>query len=202
MIAILAFAFIYGCAAACGIIAAHLLCSRVPQLEGAPQSFKIHPAILVAVFMLLGILLAARGASMQELGLVALVGIPLVGAWYSDSLKGIVPDAFTVLPLAIIAIAVVVHHTWGIAVSICVIGVAFGISAFISKGRGMGWGDVKLAALSGAVLGLEPALLALAVACFGATAISVLRDRGKAPIAFAPFMVVCVFIGIFLTAHG
>ena len=202
MIAILAFGFIYACAAACGIIAAHLICSRVPQLEDAPAPANLHPAIPVALFAFLGTMLAGSGAGIKELGLVALMGVPLVGAWYSDALKGIVPDAFTLIPLAVVAVATIIQHSWGIALSVAVIFVAFAASAWLSKGRGMGWGDAKLAALCGAVLGLPIGLLTLAAACFAATVISVVRDRGTKPIAFAPYIVICVFAAILLTARG
>lgn len=202
MIAILSCGFIYACAAACGIIAAHLICARISRLEDGPAPTKLHPVIPVALFAFLGLILAGSRTDIRELGLVALVGIPLIAAWYSDALNGIVPDAFTLIPLAIIGVIVLIHRSWGIGASILVIFLAFAASAWLSKGRGMGWGDAKLAALCGAILGLPVGLLTLAVACFAATAYSIVRDRGTKPIAFAPFMVVCSLVAIFFTARG
>ena len=201
MIAILSCGFIYACAAACGIIAAQLICARMSRLEDGPAPVKLHPSIPVALFAFVGIMLAGRGANIRELGLIALLGIPLTGAWYSDAIKGLVPDVFTLIPLGVIGVTIIVQHAWGIATSVDVIFVAFAVSAWFSKGRGMGWGDAKLAALCAAVLGLPVGLLTLAAACFAATAFSVVRDRGTKPVAFAPFIVVCAFGAILFTVR-
>ena len=74
----------------------------------------------------------------------------------------------------------------------------------------MGWGDAKFVALGGAVLGMhggavlgmQTALLAFALACFLATIVSVIRDRGKAPIAFGPYLVGAVGVAMAFQMHG
>ncbi len=192
--AFLAWAFIYGCAATCGVIAAHFMCSRMQRHDDGPAPMWLHPAIPIVLFALLGVVVAARGASVGQLGTIALIGMPLIGAWYSDARIGIVPDVFTLVPLAVIAILVLMHHTWWIAISAIVVFGAFASAAVFSRGRGMGWGDAKLAMLTGAVLGLPLSLLTLALACFTATAVSVIRDRGTKPIAFAPYIVVAMLL--------
>ena len=58
----------------------------------------------------------------------------------------------------------------------------------LSKGRGLGWGDVKLVALGAAVLGLRTSVLAFSAACLLAVAIAVVRRRRHEPIAFAPYL--------------
>jgi len=61
----------------------------------------------------------------------------------------------------------------------------------------MGWGDVKLAALGGAVLGVQTAILAAAGACLIATFVNVLQKRDKAqPIAFAPYLSSAIALGL------
>jgi prepilin signal peptidase PulO-like enzyme (type II secretory pathway) len=202
MIAALLCAVVFACSAACGIALAQTLCSGVESFEGAPEPSRLSPAVPVITFAVLGIIMALRGAGALQLGTVALVGVALAGSWHADAKHGIVPDLFTLVPLGIIAIAVMLHHTWFIAVSALVTGGAFAIAALLSRGRGMGWGDAKLAAVSGALLGLPWSLGVLGVACFGATVVAVVRHRGTKPIAFAPYIVVACLSAIALTVHG
>ncbi len=195
-------AFFCGCAAACGIIVSTLLCARIEAFEDGPVPRSLHPAIPIATVSVLGALIALRGATPAQLGIVALIALPLAGIWYADSRKGIVPDAFTLVPLGVIAVVVVLRHSWFVGISALVVFVVFAAGAALSKGRGMGWGDAKLAALVGAVLGLQGSLLTLALACFAATIVSVVRDRGTRPIAFGPYIVVATLLAIVTTIHG
>ena len=65
---------------------------------------------------------------------------------------------------------------------------ALAAAAIFSRGMGMGWGDAKLVAISGAVLGLPLGVLALAAACAVAAVLHrLLRGKGS-PIAFAPYI--------------
>ncbi len=201
MITVFAWAFIYAGAAACGVIAADFVCARLERHDDGPAPVQLHPAIPIVLYALLGIVLAARGGNLLQLGTIALLGVPLVGAWYSDARTGIVPDLFTLVPLSIIAFGVVLHHTWWIAISALVIFGAFALAATLSRGRGMGWGDAKLAMLTGATLGLQVSLLTLSIACFAATVVSVIRSRGTKPIAFAPYIVVSMLIAFVVSVH-
>ncbi len=202
MIAAILCAVVFACSAACGIALAQVLCADVAPLDGAPEPSRLSPAVPIAAFSVLGVIVALRGAPPLQLGLIALVGIPLAGSWYADAKKGLVPDVFTMAPLALIAIAVLLHHTWFVAVSAAVTGGAFGLAALLSRGRGMGWGDAKLAAVAGALLGLPWSLGVLGIACFAATLVSVVRNRGTQPIAFAPYIVVSVLIAVAMTVHA
>jgi prepilin signal peptidase PulO-like enzyme (type II secretory pathway) len=64
----------------------------------------------------------------------------------------------------------------------------------------MGWGDVKLAALGGAVLGAGAALIAFAAACLVAVGVAWARGRGAEPIAFAPYLVASIGAALLLGA--
>ncbi len=199
---VLGWAFIFACSAACGVFAGMLVAARIDRFEDGPAPRLLHPSIPIVLFAVLGYALALRGGSVSQLGTVALLALPLAGAWYVDARKGIVPDIFTLVPLAIIGISIVVQHTWVVGVSTVFIFAVFATAAVLSKGRGMGWGDAKLAALTGAVLGLQSSLLALALACFAATIVSVIRDRGAKPIAFAPYMIVATLAAIAVSVHA
>jgi prepilin signal peptidase PulO-like enzyme (type II secretory pathway) len=202
VITLFAWGFIYAGAAACGIVISDLICARIERHADGPAPVRLHPAVPIVLFALLGIVVAARGANLIQLSTIATLGVPLIGAWYSDARTGIVPDLFTLVPLAIVAVIVLLHHTWWVAISAGVIFGAFALAATFSRGRGMGWGDAKLAMLSGAALGLQVSLLTLAVACFAATIVSVVRNRGTQPIAFAPYIVVAMLFAFGLSVHG
>jgi Flp pilus assembly protein protease CpaA len=225
---VLAGAFIFGCAALLGVVLATVVCSRFAPLPDGPiaqtdgtivqadgtivqtgvpqndffQLFPLRAILLVAGSVMLGSILIARGAPMQELGLTALVCIPLVAAWYSDAIKGIIPDWFTLAPLAIVAIYVVVSHEWFVIVNALVPFIPFALAALLSQGRGMGWGDAKFVAFGGAILGMQTAVLTFALACFAATIVAVFRDRGKSPVAFGPYLVGATAVAIAITIHG
>ncbi|HEV3154093.1 MAG TPA: A24 family peptidase [Candidatus Baltobacteraceae bacterium] len=201
IVQVLLSSFIFACAAAAGIAAAQMLIARVERFQDGPPPRRLHPAVPIAFMAALGFLLALRGANTMQLSIVAILGVPLIGSWYSDAQKGIVPDVFTLVPLAGIAVYVVLHHAWAIALYSGVTFGAFGCAALISRGKGMGWGDAKLAAVAGAILGLPWSFGVLGTACLTATIVSIVRDRGKAPIAFAPYISVFVLLATTLIVH-
>ena len=191
--------------ASCGAAAvafAQLLSRHSPGEDGETRRSKLHPAVSVACMALVGLILALRGADTLQLAIVAVVGIPLAGSWYSDSHDGRIPDAFTLLPLAAIGIYVVLHHAWPIAFYAAATFAAFGCAALLSRGKGMGWGDAKLAGVAGGILGLPWSFGVLGTACLAATVVSIVRDRGKAPIAFAPYIAVSVLAALSWMVHG
>ena len=194
-------ALLFGSAAFCGVVLATLACSRYGALEDGPSLGSPRPIALVAGAAVLGVILVYKHVPIQELGITALVCVPLAAAWFSDSIKGIIPDAFTLGPLAIVAGYVVLHDAWWLALSAIVPFLPFAVAAMLSKGRGMGWGDAKLVALGGAILGMQSAVLVFALACFAATIVSVVRDRGKSPVAFGPYLVASVAIAIAVQVH-
>jgi leader peptidase (prepilin peptidase)/N-methyltransferase len=119
-----------------------------------------------------------------------------VAVWITDARRGIVPDVFTLGPLAIMLLIGLWQHEWWLFVSAAVPFVPFAAAAMLSRGRGMGWGDVKLVALGGAVLGAQMSVLAFAVACIAAVAFSYMRGRKHGPIAFAPYLASAIGLAI------
>jgi prepilin signal peptidase PulO-like enzyme (type II secretory pathway) len=77
---------------------------------------------------------------------------------------------------------------------------------FISKGKWMGFGDVKLAILMGLFLGVRNVLVALFAAFFLGAVISIvlmaLRKKGlKSEIPFGPFLIAGTFIALFFGSN-
>jgi prepilin signal peptidase PulO-like enzyme (type II secretory pathway) len=149
---------------------------------------------IVAGAALIGALAARTGGA--HLAVDAIVICALSAIWCTDSRYGIVPDVFTLIPLGLVlAIALIRHQPWPM-ISALIAFVPFAALAAVSKGRGMGWGDVKLAALGGSVLGGETALLAFASGAFIAVMFAVLRGRRRQAIAFAPYLAGAIAIAL------
>lgn len=194
---VLLVAAMFACCAYLAIQGGEELCKRVTPFEDGPPPGKPPVVALLVGSALLGGILAARGTALPALGISALLCVALVAAWYCDVRCGIVPDVFTIAPLGIVLVVAAFTREWSAIVSAAVVFVPFACAALFSRGRGMGWGDVKLAALGGAVLGMQTAILAAAGACLIAMLVSVIQKRGRSqPIAFAPYLSGAIALGL------
>lgn len=151
---------------------------------------------IIAGCTVIGGIFAWQDATFQQIAISAIVVCALAAIWCTDVRYGIVPDAFTLAPLALIFMLAFLQQQPGPFLRAAVPFAPFAITAAISKGRGLGWGDVKLAALGGAVLRAEVALLVFAAGCLVAVAHAYLRGRRSEPIAFAPYLVCAIGSGI------
>ena len=112
----------------------------------------------------------------------------------SDVATGLVFDAVTLPALAalLLCAACTGHAAASIAGALCAAGVLMFIYA-VTHGRGIGLGDVKLAACIGAALGLRASLYAIgfafvAGAAAGVAALALRRIERGAEIRFAPYL--------------
>ncbi|HTV72785.1 MAG TPA: prepilin peptidase [Candidatus Acidoferrales bacterium] len=136
-----------------------------------------------------GAALALRGMDWMTLTMAAIVTVSLVGCWHSDVTYGKMPDAFTLVPIAAVSLSAIATQNWPLLSGVIVPFIPFGAMAYLSKGKGLGWDDAKFAALGGAILGMEGALLALATAGVVAVSVAWLRRRTRDPIPFGPYMI-------------
>jgi prepilin signal peptidase PulO-like enzyme (type II secretory pathway) len=187
-------ALFFAAASYIGVLIAGYL--RLERFDDGPPPGEPRVPIIVAVAALIGALFASTSPSGQQLLLAAIVCGALSGIWYTDVRYGIVPDLFTLVPLALILTIAFFRHEWLVFASAAVPACAFAIAALWSRGLGMGWGDVKLAALGGAVLGLETSLVAFSVACFVAALYAYIQGRRDVPIAFAPYLIAAIALAI------
>lgn len=200
-VAVIAVTVIFGLAGAVGVIAAMLLIPRLPKLDDGPDPIAIPFWVPIGIAAGLGAILVVRGAPLGYVEYSAAAMIPLCAAFYTDLRTGLVPDYFTLLPLAFVLALGVWLREWGVLVAAGISFVPFGLAALLSRGRGMGWGDAKLAALGGALVGILPSLLSFGIATFVATAVSAVRYRSKSrPISFAPYLVLAVMASLAVIA--
>jgi len=183
-----------------GVRLGEAVCAGIAPFADGPRPGRPPTVWLVGACAILGASLVLHGDDATRLALSAILTVALVACWTSDVRCGIVPDVFTLAPLGAVLLAGVLQQEWWHVFAAIVPFVPFAAAALASKGRGMGWGDVKLAALGGAVLGIGPAMLAFAGACIVAVGIAWVRGRRTEPIAFAPYLAaaigVCLFFGL------
>ena len=192
-------AIFFGLASYVGILLAGTI-SATPFDDGPVPA---QPPLLgiAAGAALVGTLLAQHPNGAEHMVIYAIVVCALSAIWCTDVRYGIVPDAFTLVPLALLlGIALVERDPWPF-ISAAVAFAPFAGMAIVSKGRGMGWGDAKLAALGGAVLGGETALVAFAGGALVAAIYAYARGRRKEVIAFAPYLAGAIGIAMpFMTS--
>ena len=196
-------ALVYATAAVCGLLAATALLPKLHRFEDGPEPFSVHPAWLVGASALLGAIMAFKHVPIGAFAIGALVTIALVGIFECDARTGIVPDVFTLVPLAIlIADSIFLHQFVMPAISALVVFTPFAIAALVTRGHGMGWGDAKLAALGGALLGMFAATLAFGIASLAAVIVASVKYRSaKVPVAFAPYLVGAIAVSMALQAR-
>lgn len=177
-----------------GIFLARRVCgSFAPLSDGPPPGIppvRWMYGIAVVTGAVLGLHAgAAEPAALIALSLGALLSGCFMAIWYCDTLTGIVPDCFTLPPLALVLLYGLIDRNVLIFVTAAALFLPFAYSAYRSKGIGMGWGDAKLVALGGAALG-APAFLSVIGASLVMAIHAKLTKRMHEPIAFAPYLVV------------
>lgn len=185
-------ALFFGAAGVVGSLLGVTFADRLESLPDGPPPVRAPIPLLVTGAAIIGAIVTGRQLSSPQLVMLAIVCVALVAIWIVDARRGIVPDVFSIGPLAIILLIAFWQHEWNFFISAAIPFVPFAIAAAISKGRGMGWGDVKLVALGGAVLGAQWAIIAFAVACFAAVVVCYARGRQRGPIAFAPYLTAAI----------
>jgi prepilin signal peptidase PulO-like enzyme (type II secretory pathway) len=180
--------FTFAVAAYVGLRMSAMLCRTIEPFPDGPRPGNTPGLALIFGAFAVGYAVAVRGAGLPALLIILVLTASLVAAWASDVKCGIVPDSFTVVPLCGVLLVTVIEGDVTPALSAAVAFVPFAIAALVSKGRGMGWGDVKLVALGAAVLGLQASMFAFGAACVIASAVAFARGRGKEPIALAPYL--------------
>jgi Flp pilus assembly protein protease CpaA len=188
MIPTIAGSLFFASTAALGIYASLAICAGIHTDEHGPPPGRPPYLLLIAAAGALGALLVHWQTTPLQLGIAALVAFALVASWCSDSLCGIVPDAFTLGPLGALLIFSLAQHDWEIGLSAFVAFAPFALAAALSRGYGMGWGDAKLVALIGAAVGAPLAVFALSAACMAAVVVHRIAGARGVPIAFAPYI--------------
>jgi prepilin signal peptidase PulO-like enzyme (type II secretory pathway) len=169
---------------------------RSGEAASAPDGIRdaSHPLSLIGGGALFGAVIAWRGMDWQTMALAASVCISLAACWHSALAHGTISDYFTLVPLGAIGLSSLVQQNWPLLLSVIAAFVPFAAMAYITKEKGMGWDDAKLAAFGGAILGMQLSLLAYAVACVVAVIVAWACKRTAERILFAPYMISAIAI--------
>ncbi|HZO95183.1 MAG TPA: prepilin peptidase [Candidatus Baltobacteraceae bacterium] len=189
---------LFACLASAATIAAGLVTQNVTPFDDGPPPGRPPSAILIVAATAIGAVLGLHGLTTADLAAAAFGTAFLVACWCADVRAGIVPDLFTLLPLGAILATQLAHGAFPILLSVLVPALPFAAGALLSKGRGIGWGDVKLAALGGAMVGLTDAIVAMGFASLvcGLSAKFVAKRGGA--VAFAPFLTGAIGLALVL----
>ncbi len=185
-------ALLFAAAAWGGTHVADALCeNRAPYDDGPPAvAFARWPFALAGAGI--GFALAAHGESPAHLALLAFVMLALAGCCAADLSCGLLPDPLTLLPLAVVVGTGALARDWAPLLSAAIVFAPFALAAMLSHGRGMGWGDAKLAALGGALLGAREAALAFMLAALAAAVIARRTGGMRRPVAFGPYLAAAI----------
>lgn len=179
-----------------GIVLAASIVPRIERFADGPAPQRSPDGAIIAVCAAIGAVVTLHANAPAQLVFFAILALALAAIWHSDVRTGIIPDIFTLGPLACIVLVSLVQRDWMLLLSMSIPAVPFAVAAGLSRGRGMGWGDVKLVALGGAVLGAQTATLAFALACMLAAGVAFLRHRIGQPVAFAPYLVGAIAVAV------
>jgi prepilin signal peptidase PulO-like enzyme (type II secretory pathway) len=167
--------------------------AKIEPLPDGPGAGRPADLVLIVLAGLVGVVAAVTGHDSA-----AQLFVAGVGAIYCDVARGIVPDFFTLLPLGLLVLLALAQGHPALLLAALLPAIPFAVAALFSRGRGMGWGDVKLAALGGAVLGLQVAVLAFFAACLTAVLVALWRRGFRQPVAFAPYLAGSIVVGLVL----
>ncbi len=192
----------FGLAGGAGVaVAARAMPGAEPFADG-PRSVRPPTAVLVGCAAIAGAAFGLHAEPLRAALFAALLVAALIGCCWSDLAFGLVPDVLTLVPLLVVAIAALATRDARPLIAMTFVGVPLGLVAFVSGGRGFGWGDVKLLALAAAIVGIGASLVAAAVASFIAAAVALGRGRSREPIAFVPYLAATLAVAIALPLGG
>lgn len=160
-----------------------------------PSVELLTAAVTVAVWHFWG------GESLVAAGLYSLIAYCFIVIFFSDLIYGLIPDEMIVVGsgLSLIGLIGRAGFVWPNLVVGGVTAGAFMLVVLLTKFRGMGLGDVKLAFLMGLLLGWPRVLVAVGTAFIlgGLVALGLLslrKTRLSATMALGPFLVIGVLI--------
>ncbi|MHB8147625.1 MAG: prepilin peptidase [Vulcanimicrobiaceae bacterium] len=173
---------------------------------GKPTLIRQLDEALIGSILVCGVATAALAVEHRpgfgpELGI--LMGALVASTW-TDLRLGLIVDRVT-LPASVSVLALLIVGGHAIASIVGMAGASAVLLALhmVTRGRGMGLGDVKLAAVIGASLGLYRSVVALGCAfvlgaIVGVVILSIRRARRGAQVAFAPYLAIGSIAAILL----
>jgi leader peptidase (prepilin peptidase) / N-methyltransferase len=182
-----------------GARAGERLCANVEPYADGPATVAFAHWPFPALAACVGASIALHETSVSQLAVLAVVTLALAGGAAADLRCGMLPDVLTLGPLALVVALGAASRDWTPALGAAFVAVPFALAALLTRNRGMGWGDVKLAALGGALLGVADAALAFMLAALAAYLVARRTSGLRRPIAFGPYLAASIAAALTLT---
>ena len=168
-----------------------------PEIGGPPAT-DIPAWAFAAAAASVGLFVGLHDGEPVQIAMLWIVVVALTVCAATDFRAGLIPDLFSLGALLVVLGYALVRHDWTPFLGALFVAVPFAAVAWFSRGRGMGWGDVKVAVLGGALLGLAGSTVAVALASLSAVIVGWARGRVREPIAFGAYLAAA--IGLLLAA--
>jgi prepilin signal peptidase PulO-like enzyme (type II secretory pathway) len=185
-------AVFFGAAGRLGWLLSESWYGTIEREADGPPPLRIPSWLFVAVAACVGTSVGIHGASTLQAAVLIVAVLSLTVCAATDARTGMIPDLFTLGPLIVVLALSALRHEWAPLAGAVFALVPFAAIAALSRGRGMGWGDVKLAAFGGALVGMGGITLAVAIASLAVIVSGVLNRRARTPIAFGPYLAVSI----------
>lgn len=189
-------AALFGAAGWLGTLLSEALYGKLAPEADGPAAIVVPEWTFIAVAGCVGLFVGMRGESPVHVALLLIAVMSLAACAATDFRAGMIPDLFSLGALLIVLAYAAVQHDWAPLLSALFVFVPFAALAMFSKGRGMGWGDVKLATLGGALVGMVGITLAVGVASISAYIVGRTSGRLKQPIAFGPYLAASIGVAL------
>jgi leader peptidase (prepilin peptidase) / N-methyltransferase len=158
-----------------------------PEIDG-PEAIAVPAWVLVAASTCVGCFVGFHRDQPAHVAILLIAVLALTVCATTDCRAGMIPDLFSLGPLIVVLAISAVQHDWAPPLGALFVFVPFAAMALFTKGRGMGWGDVKLAALGGALVGMIGIIPAVALASLLAYIVGRTSGHARQPIAFGPYL--------------
>ncbi|MBM3205828.1 prepilin peptidase, partial [Candidatus Shapirobacteria bacterium] len=126
----------------------------------------------------------------------------LLAIFASDLRYRTIPDELVLTILGVVLFWLFFHQQWLNFLAGALAGGFFLFLVWITKGQGMGWGDVKLAGLMGLLLGFPKLVVAFYLAFLTGALVGVIlvltkRKKLNSQVPFGPFLTLATWISLF-----
>lgn len=169
--------------------------------------FRLFVVELIGGLSLVGMYMFSlmNGLDLKVLVILVPIVFVFISIFFIDLEYGIIPDSLSIL-LVILAIGYTLlsHQSMGNHLFAALVSFLFFFTLFfVTRGKGMGFGDVKLAFVLGLLLGFPLIVVSLYVAFLTGAGISIIlimwkkKSFKKSTIPFGPFLVLGAIMALF-----
>jgi prepilin signal peptidase PulO-like enzyme (type II secretory pathway) len=187
-------ALLFGTMGGLGRVVAGLWYGSIEPAADGPAAGTVPAWTFVALPACVGAIVGDRGVPLPHLVMLLPAMLALSVCAATDLRAGMLPDLFTLGPLVVLLAFAAFERVWSPLAGAAFVAAPLAIIATMTRGRGMGWGDVKLAAFGGALVGIGGVTLAVALAAIAAASVAAVTGRLRRPIAFGPYLAASIAV--------